>query len=319
MFSCRYRAAAASCWGSFVRSPLRGRRQAGQEAPLQFAADWLALRERLDGAARSRTLALILADCLPKRPRLLDLGAGAGSLFRFLAPILGRPQSWIFADADQTLLQAGLDRTAEWAVRQGFAAGFSRGMRPPVLTLRTPHGPWRIETLPVDLAKAPRGLPLPNVDAVVCSALLDLASRQWMERLFARLHKPFYASLTVDGRDAWFPRHPADLALRRAFKRDQNRDKGLGLALGAEAAQTALRLLATMGFQTHEATSDWRIARGEVSLGTLFAGMTARAASQAEPARRGRFEAWARARASQAIGGKLAIRIGHRDLLALPR
>jgi len=249
---------------------------------------------------------------------LLDLGAGTGSLFRFLAPMIGRPQRWVFADADEKLLQAGLVRTAQWAERHGLVARFSRGPRPSGLTVQAPLGPWRIETLPVDLAEAPRGLPLAEADAVVCSALLDLVSRRWMERLFARLQQPFYASLSVDGRDGWFPRDLADLALRRAFARDQRRDKGLGLALGAEAAPTALQILAARGYETYEAASDWRIARGEVRLSRLFAGMTAQAALQGEPERRRSFEAWMAARNRQATAGKLAIRIGHRDILAFP-
>ena len=65
----------------------------------RFAADWLALREPFDHAARSVALARRLADRLPARPRLLDLGGGTGSLFRFLAPIIGRGQDWILLDA----------------------------------------------------------------------------------------------------------------------------------------------------------------------------------------------------------------------------
>ncbi len=301
-----------------MRFRLREPGEADPEAPLRFTADWLRLRERLDRAARNRGLARKLAAHLPNAPRLLDLGAGTGSLFRFLAPMIGRPQRWVFADADEKLLQAGLVRTAQWAERHGLVARFSRGPRPSGLTVQAPLGPWRIETLPVDLAEAPRGLPLAEADAVVCSALLDLVSRRWMERLFARLQQPFYASLSVDGRDGWFPCHPADLALRRAFARDQRRDKGLGLALGAEAAPTALQILAARGYETYEAASDWRIARGEVRLSRLFAGMAARAALQAAPERRRSFEAWMAARNGQAFAGKLAIRIGHRDILAFP-
>jgi anti-sigma factor RsiW len=46
--------------------------------------------------------------------------------------------------------------------------------------------------------------------------------------------------------------------------------------------------------------------------------MTARAAGEAEPERRGRFEAWMAARTGQARTGDLAIRVGHRDILAFP-
>ncbi len=52
-----------------------------------FDAAWLALREPFDAAARSRALAEALIAHLPARPRLLDLGCGTGSLFRWLAPM----------------------------------------------------------------------------------------------------------------------------------------------------------------------------------------------------------------------------------------
>ena len=129
---------------------------------------------------------------------------------------------------------------------------------------------------------------------------------------------PFYASLTVDGRDAWFPRHPADLAVRLAFRRDQRREKGLGLALGVDAPWFAKELLAALGFETLGATSDWRIVRGERSLGRLFARMTAQAASEAMPARASKIASWYGARLEQAAQARLAIRIGHRDILAFP-
>src|SRR5207248_1552693 len=160
------------------------------------------------------------------------------------------PQGWIFADADSALLEHGLERTARWGRRQGFAASGADGSTGPVLTLHTSSGPWRIETLVADLAQAPRGLPLSMVDAVACSALLDLTSRAWMERLFGALASPFYAGMTVDGQDAWVPRHPADLAVRTAFRGDQRRDKGLGLAPGDLAADMAMQLLRAVGFET---------------------------------------------------------------------
>ena len=285
---------------------------------LAFEADWLDQRERLDYAARNRALAVILAERLPMRPRIIDLGAGTGSMFRFMASIIARPQSWIFADADRSLIEAAFDRTADWARGCGFSARLTKESRTPALIIGTSRGAWRINTLAIDLAKVPRGLPLDGVDAVVCSALLDLVSRQWMERLFVALRSPFYASLTVDGRDAWFPRHPADLAVQLAFRRDQRREKGLGLALGVDAPWFAKELLAALGFETLGATSDWRIVRGERSLGRLFARMTAQAASEAMPARASKIAPWYRARLEQAAQARLAIRIGHRDILAFP-
>jgi hypothetical protein len=288
------------------------------QPPGRFGAAWLASRERLDRLARDRGLAVTLAQRMPLRPVILDLGAGTGSLFRFLAPIIARPQRWIFADADRSLIEAAFDHTLDWARDRGFTARRRKEFRMPALSIGTSWEIWRIDALEIGLATVPRGLPLAKVDAVTCSALLDLASRRWMERLFAALRTPFYASLTVDGRIAWFPPHPADPTVRLAFRRDQQRDKGLGLALGVDAARTAEELLAALGFETLVARSDWRIVRGERRLGRMFAGMTARAASQAVPVRASRIESWYRARLDDADRARLAIRVGHSDILGFP-
>ena len=144
----------------------------------------------------------------------MDLGAGTGSMFRFLAPIIGRGQDWMLVDADAALLDDAFGRTAAWARRQGFAATSSGDE----LLVSTPRGLWRMQTQQSDLANdvlqqqllrspSPCGRgwgegatpghctsPLPTtpsrkgrgsaiamrVDAIVCSALLDLVSaRGW--------------------------------------------------------------------------------------------------------------------------------------------
>jgi SAM-dependent methyltransferase len=263
-------------------------------------------------------LAEALAASLAKLPLLLDLGAGTGSLFRFMAPIIGRSQNWIFADADASLLCLALDRTAEWAERNGFGVASRRGLGKMSLLLRTSTGDWQIETLITDLSRVPHGLPLDTVDAVVCSALLDLVSRGWMARLFTALRVPFYAGLTVNGHDAWRPQHSGDSAVRIAFRRDQQRDKGLGLALGNNAGETALQLLRDLGFHTRMTTSDWRIPGSARAVTSRFAQMTASSARQSMPAQARKIGEWTNDRLKQAAKARLSIRIGHCDILGIP-
>jgi hypothetical protein len=276
----------------------------------RFEADWLALREPFDHAARSIALARRLAERLPARPRLVDFGAGTGSMFRFLAPIIGRRQDWLLIDADAALLDESFGRTAAWGRARGYAATSSGDE----LLLSTPVGLWRMQivtTAPPPLAGGGRGEgalpPTSDADAIVCSALLDLVSASWLEHLFDTLTIPFLACLTVDGRDAWHPRHPSDAAVRTAFRRDQHRDKGFGRALGPTAPSFALRALAERGFVTASAPSDWRIPRNALRMQRAL--IEGRGASDPQ---------WQAARLRQAMRGRLAIAIGHRDILAFP-
>ncbi|HLY87642.1 MAG TPA: class I SAM-dependent methyltransferase [Acetobacteraceae bacterium] len=264
-----------------------------------FEPDWLALREPFDHAARSVILARRLVQRLPQRPRIVDLGAGTGSMFRYLAPIIGGRQDWLLVDANTGLLDEAFGRTAAWARRRGCTA-VATGNE---LQIATPQGLWRMEVIAADLGEE---FPL-AADAVVCSALLDLVSARWLDRLFDRMHAPFLASLIVDGRDIWRPRDPFDAQPRAVFRHDQFRDKGIGRALGATAWAHALRSLAARGFVTASAPSDWHIPR--TALGMQRALIDGRGANDAR---------WQEVRLRQALRGRLAITIGHRDILAFP-
>jgi hypothetical protein len=159
----------------------------------------------------------------------------------------------------------------------------------------------------------------PDTDAVLCSALLDLVSPAWLRRLFDALRVPFLACLTADGRDVWQPAHPSDAIVRSAFRRDQRRDKGFGPALGAAASSAALTALAARGFATASAPTDWRVPRAALRMQRALIDGAADAARDANPAHSRAIAAWQDARLRQAMRGKLAIRIGHRDILALPQ
>jgi SAM-dependent methyltransferase len=278
-----------------------------------FDAGWLALREGYDAAARSRPLAQHFVDRLPPRPRLLDLGAGTGSLFRWLAPMIRGAQRWTLVDADPALLDAALAMTAGWAARRGWTVTFpGRAM-----LVHAPGGAWRIEAIVADLAEL-AALPFGDTDAVACSALLDLVSAPWLAELAEMLRTPFYATLSVTGQHRFLPPHPGDRRIEAAFRRDQSRDKGVGPALGARASGRATTLLAARGFAVRAAPSDWRIPRGALTMLRALVEGTADAARRAAPRQAPAIDTWEAARLRQAIAGRLAIRVGHRDILARP-
>ena len=294
----------------------------------EFDLDWLDLREPFDAAARSDALASRLLAQLPARPRLLDLGAGTGSLLRWLAPRLGRAQAWTLVDASREMLEAAFDTIADRAEQVGYTVTSPNRH---TLLVHAPGGAWRVETLIADLAEAPANLPLQGTDAVLSSALCDLVSRAWVERMAARLRVPFYAALCVDGRAAFAPAHPADARVAAGFRRDQGRDKGFGgPALGPAAPAAIARIFAAQGFMVASAASDWVLRGRGAAAHPALPGRSARflaelvighAAAAGRQDRRGaaRIAAWREARLAQIGERRLAARIGHRDLLALPR
>jgi SAM-dependent methyltransferase len=280
-----------------------------------FDGDWLDRREPADARARDMRLALMLSDALPKRPHLIDLGAGTGSLFRWMAPLIGRAQAWTLVDADRDLLDRAFETIAERAEDVGFRISAPAKR---TLLVHTPAGAWRIEGLVVDLADAPHGLPLDKADAVVCTALCDLVSRHWVRRMAKKLRVPFYAALNVDGRDRFLPPHPVDRAIAAGFRRDQGRDKGFdGPALGPDATRAMAEAFRKRGFGVTTAPSPWRLGRGDTGMLIDLVQVHAGAAAAHRPRDAG-VAAWRAARLRQASVGRLAARIGHSDLLALP-
>jgi len=285
-----------------------------------FDGDWLDLREPFDAAARDPGLAAQLSQLLPARPRILDLGAGTGSLLRWLGHFIGRAQAWTLVDADVALIERAFETIADRAEEAGWAVTFP-GKR--TLLVHSPNGAWRVEGLVADLAEAPDNLPLHQVDAVVNTALCDLVSRDWIDRMAASCaarRLPFYSALNVTGRERFFPPRLGDALVARGFARDQLRDKGFsGLALGARAPSAIAEAFEAEGYEVLRAPSDWVIPRGASPMLVELVRGHAQAARRWERRLDQDIEAWMLDRIGQASDLRLSARIGHADLLCLPR
>lgn len=258
----------------------------------RFPPEWLALREAYDRASRSRVLARAFLSALPPNARIADLACGSGSNARYLEA-LGRPDlRWELIDADPALLSlAGKGRRACSARR-------------------------------VDLARPRRSLDLGRCDGVTASALCDLVSGRWLDALIggaARHGLPLLLALSVDGRVTFSPSAPDDREILECFRRDQRRDKGFGPALGPEAPRRLARLLRNHGYRVRSARSDWRLGASDGQI------LRALVAGFADVARRGgamtgrEVDGWLRLRREQIEGGRLALVVGHVDLLAVGR
>ncbi|NLD53443.1 MAG: class I SAM-dependent methyltransferase [Burkholderiaceae bacterium] len=272
---------------------------------MSFTPEWLALRERADHAARDEALANRLRGHLAGRRaaaplRIVDLGCGTGSNLRYLAPRLPTPQHWMLVDNDPAVLRL-LPRQAGCEPRE------------------------------LDLARDLERLPLQQAGLVTATALLDLVSEAWVQRLAARVTAAGRArpallfALSYDGRMTWTPAHPADGAVADAFNRHQRGDKGFGRALGPAAADRTARLLRAAGYEVAQAASDWVLdaTAGQPLQRALALGVASAVASAADPAAPAAPAAapaadWLPFRLAEIDAGRSSLRVGHVDLLALP-
>lgn len=266
-----------------------------------FAADWLALREPADAAARASDLVDHLA-WQEARPRtIVDWAAGTGANMRYLAPRLPGGQRWRLLDHDSALLDRVAACTSALAAADGSAVS------------------WQTEVR--DLAALDDDC-FAGADLVTASALLDLVGSSWLAAWINSVcdfQVPLVVALSYDGRLAWQPAESGDADIRRAFNAHQRQQSPFGEpALGWAAANTAESLLQRVGYTVRRSSSDWHLGPDQRPLlEELISGWSAAAAEQ-EPASTSAFAAWAERRRRQAQAGRLSAQVGHSDILGQP-
>ena len=272
-----------------------------------FDPAWLALREPADHAARNNKVRAACAAHFVDRRRItiVDLGCGAGSNLRALAPHLPRKQFWRLVDHDPVLLEAASSALGRWADKVGIG---EHGLRLTKHDLQID-----VEFIQADLARDLVETLAPSADLVSAAALLDLVSVAWLRAfcdLLARKGLPLYAALTCNGKERWTPPHAQDAAMRVAFHAHQARDKGFGPAAGPQAATSVVGFLAQCGYQIVEGRRDWRLDGDDRTLIRALADGVVAACGETGLIEVPAMQSW---RAARREG---SVTIGHIDLFA---
>jgi SAM-dependent methyltransferase len=261
-----------------------------------FSAEWLALREPYDLAARNATVLDAVATAFEQTSiSVVDLACGTGATLRAIGPHLPPRQTWRLVDNDLSLLA------------KASALG-----RPPHVT---------VIAKPVDLV---RDLELAldgPLDLVTTSALLDLVSTDWLDRLAveaAARRLPVYAALSYDGRTVIEPAGPLDRELLAGFNAHQRTDKGFGPALGPAAAARAIERFEHVGYSVVEGRSDWVFGPDDRAMqDALFAGW-AEVAALTTRLSSDEIDGWLARRRADLAEGRSHLHVGHVDVFARP-
>jgi hypothetical protein len=248
-------------------------------------ADWLALREPADAAARARDLVGRLPS--PGRWLIHDLGCGTGSMGRWLAPLLSGRQHWVLHDREAALLAVA---------------------DVPGVT---------VETRLSDVTRL-RADDLAGASLVTASALLDVLTEAGVERLVAACAGagcPALLTLSVVGHVDLTPSEPLDRRVAAAFDAHQRR----GRLLGPDAVAVAAEAFRRSGAEVMARPSPWRLGAAQAELIAAWLTGWIGAACEQDAELTAEAGAYARRRLAQAAAGRLAVTVEHMDLLVLPQ
>jgi SAM-dependent methyltransferase len=262
-----------------------------------FSANWLALREPHDLRARSAAVVDAVAASLEPLPsvRVVDLACGTGSTLRALSPHLPAQQNWKLIDNDLSLL--------------------ARATATPVAKHVT------VAAIPIDLNRDLEAALDGPVDLVAISALLDLVSEAWLDRLAVEIAAraiPLYAALSYDGRIEFSPSDPFDTAITAAVNAHQRTDKGFGPALGPAAAAFAIARFEALGYSVARGASDWVLRPDDREMQTEILTGWATAVHEMATLSPADIAAWLARRRAAIAAGHSSLRVGHVDFFATP-
>ena len=259
---------------------------------MSFSAEWLSLREPFDRQARHPGVLRRVVGTLSGRPAvtIVDLASGTGSTLRALGPHLPMRQSWRLFDNDLSLL----------------------ARVPPAAN---------VQLQPLDLLTDLEAALDGRVDLVTTSALLDLVSDTWLERLVTEVaarRLSLYASLTYDGRVEFAPADRHDVAVIAAVNSHQRRDKGFGPALGPLAPRTAVEHLEKVGYAVELGDADWLLSENDLAMQEAILAGWAVAANETGEISAETVAGWLVNRRAALTARRSTIKVGHVDLFASP-
>ncbi|MFK7890671.1 MAG: class I SAM-dependent methyltransferase [Granulosicoccus sp.] len=278
-----------------------------------FSESWLTLREPADHAARNPAILEQLKRWAEPRDKLkiMDLGAGTGSNFRYLAPHLGHHQHWVLVDNDAHLLEQLPHHLSAWASHQH--AGIKQ--HDESLHLSADTFSATVSRRMVDIASDIAILPFDSVNLVTASALLDLASNNWLKSLCVRCaDTATLFALNYNGKIKWHPESDDDELITARLNQHQLGDKGFGPAAGPQAGAVFTQCMASLQRKVFCEDSDWIIDQSASELQLSILHGWAEAVKELKLDSAALVEHWQKQRLAAIDQQASALTVGHVDL-----
>ena len=190
----------------------------------EFQNKWLNLRETVDRNSRNERILYLINEFFKnkKNIRIVDLGSGAGSNYRFLKSRLLNNQYWSFVD-----------------ISHQSTNYFKKNIK---LSSKIKKTNFKI----VDVINNLEKINFNDYNLVTGSAFLDILPKTWFKN-FHKLNldtEIVYFALNYNGNFKFFPKHKDDKKILNIFNKDQKSDKGIGeVAVGPDCTELILSLI----------------------------------------------------------------------------
>lgn len=207
----------------------------------EFQNKWLNLRETVDRNARNKRILYLINKFFKnkKNIRIVDLGSGAGSNYRFLKSRLLNNQYWFFVD-----------------ISHQSTNYFKKNIK---LSSKIKKTNFKI----VDIINNLEKINFNDYNLVTGSAFLDILPKKWFKK-FHKLNidtEIVYFALNYNGNFKFFPKHMDDKKILNIFNKDQKSDKGIGeVAVGPDCTELINKVFKRT-HKTYVLDSTWDVSK----------------------------------------------------------
>ncbi|MEQ8706997.1 MAG: class I SAM-dependent methyltransferase [Phaeodactylibacter sp.] len=232
-----------------------------------FATNWLEERYRFDVAARNPR---VEAACLQyfsdhTSVSIIDIGAGTGANFIYLAEKLPQSQQWALLELNPTLLKHARERLKIWGAAKGYAVSESTQE----LHFKKSQQHISVRFVNGSFLELPQLLPLQRYHLVTASAVFDLLSKEMLQRLVQTFHGNRLALLATLNYESmsYLPADAADEHWTGLYEKHMQRSQDFGRALGPDCASYLEHCYKELPKdQLLRAPSRWQIEPGDAAM-----------------------------------------------------
>ena len=227
------------------------------EASMTFDnARYLAAKTTVDDRALNRNVLAELRQMMPPgRPRVLEVGAGIGTMVaRLMDWGVVRAGEYALLDADRQLLDCARQWLRDWAT--------ARHLRTDLLPDGLLVGDLRVRLMHAELGSHLEAAPGTSADVLIANAVLDLVDVPAVLPGLLRLLRPgglYWFTINYDGESIFMPSHPHDDQVMQGYHRDMDERLRYGRPAGESRTGRGLFLyLRAAGAPALAAgSSDW--------------------------------------------------------------